>query len=244
MKQNIACKQNKAKSIALGIAIISFGMIYLLYQLNYISKESWELIFNWSFLVVIIGVIQLFSPRTFKFGLLLILIGIAMFIPNVLHINVNSHKIIWPVIVIFIGLLVLYKSIFKRNTKNVTPSYSEIKTITDNENYIEDTAIFGGIKKSIQSDQFKGGSIIAILGGVEIDFSKSKLAPGENIINLTCFLGGVSIKAPAHWNIKIKATTILGGFTDERILIESETDNSSTLIINGLAFLGGGELKK
>ncbi|MGM0498358.1 MAG: hypothetical protein ACQESJ_10600 [Bacteroidota bacterium] len=43
--------------------------------------------------------------------------------------------------------------------------------------------------------------------------------------------------------MKVEVTSILGGFADERILGDSNSDRKGVLIIKGLVIFGGGEIK-
>jgi len=86
--------------------------------------------------------------------------------------------------------------------------------------------------------------VTSIFGGGDLDLSRSHLAPGTNVLEVTCVFGGNTIIVPEDWNIKLELTPILGGFSDSRKLSSNvQTDLSRVLIIKGLAIFGGGELK-
>ena len=55
-------------------------------------------------------------------------------------------------------------------------------------------------------------------------------------------MGGVDLKVPAHWNILIEVSPIMGGVDDKRKLHEV-TDPDSTLVIKGFCLFGGLEIK-
>ena len=109
---------------------------------------------------------------------------------------------------------------------------------------IDHVHIFGGGERIVSSDNFRGGKVTAIFGGSEIDFTRAKLAPGTNELEVTWIFGGGSLIVPSDWNIVIEVTPILGGFSDSRkINPGNPIDMSKTLVIKGVCIFGGGEIK-
>ena len=112
------------------------------------------------------------------------------------------------------------------------------------EGIINDTSIFGGGKRRFDSNQFKGGSIIAIFGGSEIDLLDCKLAPGENVLEVFAMFGGTTLLIPAHWKIKMDLVPVFGGFSDKRRRDAGVvSDDKDFLVIKGTVLFGGGEIK-
>lgn len=114
---------------------------------------------------------------------------------------------------------------------------------TSNEDFIDDVAVFGGGHRVIYTDNFKGGSLTAIFGGSEIDLTKSKLAEGDNVIEVIAIFGGAEIHVPRDWNVVVNATPIFGGFANKIVRDPAQPiDLSRTLVIKGLALFGGIEI--
>lgn len=104
--------------------------------------------------------------------------------------------------------------------------------------------IFSGGERQIVSQNFKGGKISAIFGGIELDLTKASLAPGYSELEIACVFGGATIIVPDDWHISIQVTPILGGFSDSRKLSPGRTvDPAKHLIIKGVVVFGGGEVK-
>ena len=56
--------------------------------------------------------------------------------------------------------------------------------------------------------------------------------------------GGSTFIVPENWNVRVEVTSIFGGFADKRSLAaDTVIDNSRTLVIKGIIFFGGGEVK-
>ena len=106
---------------------------------------------------------------------------------------------------------------------------------------INGSAVFGSFEKKINSKHFKGGSVSALFGGVEIDLRDSELDENGAVIDLSTVFGGTEIRIPATWPLDIRSSTIFGGF-------ENKTDNpvskeGKKLVIKSSTIFGGIEIK-
>ena len=117
-------------------------------------------------------------------------------------------------------------------------------TGTAGDDFIDYVNVFSGGERQIVSQNFKGGKISAVFGGIELDLTKAKLAPGRNILEIAAVFGGATIIVPDSWYVTIEVTPVLGGFNDERKLHPGRTmDTESQLVIKGAVVFGGGEVK-
>jgi hypothetical protein len=81
--------------------------------------------------------------------------------------------------------------------------------------------------------------VVAVLGGVELDFREASLASGVTELHVTACLGGVSIVVPPTLAVEMDGTAVLGGFEhSERAPAEPDPDRP-LLRVYGLACLGG-----
>lgn len=103
--------------------------------------------------------------------------------------------------------------------------------------------MFGGSKRRIANQVFKGGELNNIFGGSELDMTQAILNEGENVLEIHCIFGGVGMVVPADWNVRIDVVSIFGGFSDKRTIIKQGADDSKMLIIKGTCIFGGGEIK-
>jgi hypothetical protein len=109
------------------------------------------------------------------------------------------------------------------------------------EDYIDSTAFFGGVHKKIVSKNFKGGDIVTIMGGTEIDLSQADIT-GTVRLDVVQIMGATKIIVPAHWEVRTDVTAIFAGFEDKR---QQPTVNNpdKILLIDGTSLFGGIELK-
>lgn len=212
-----------------GIILVIFGI--LLFIKNYEPFEYIlpSFIFQWEFIFMIVGFLFFFLSRNKIPGIIFFSIGLFNLIPE-----------LWPLVFVIIGLFILFNDKRKRYSYN----QSNTNPLEKGTNYFEQISIFGGGSKVFTSDNFKGGNIISIFGGSEVNLLGSKLANGENVLETISIFGGTTILVPNDWNIVIDVLPIFGAFNDKRFKNPNDTiDKTKTLIIKGIAIFGGGEVK-
>jgi predicted membrane protein len=106
------------------------------------------------------------------------------------------------------------------------------------EDFVNEVVIFSPLLKSIKSENFKGGKIVAIFGGGEVDLSQVKAA--EKIVNMevVAIFGGVKIIVPKGWRANSQGTAIFGGYNSK----VEPGDGETVLNIKGAAIFGGVEI--
>ena len=231
-------KNNFSSRIFIGLLLIIMGFLYLLSTMSILQVDISDIIFSMPFFVFVIGTVVLINSRNKTFGLLLMFVGGLFLVPKIFPSVHYSSDILFPVLIIAFGVYILlkrplnwafYKDKLKRNIARDT---------------LDEISIFGGGHKSVNSDSFKGGNITAVFGGFEIDLSQSRLAEGENIIDVFLLFGGVTFLVPRDWDVRVSVAPIFGGFSNK---IRREpgvaVDASRSLIIKGVTIFGGGEIK-
>ncbi|MFW6104120.1 MAG: LiaF transmembrane domain-containing protein, partial [Bacteroidota bacterium] len=217
---------------------VLIGIAMIARSLNIFSVEFADDLFSWPMILVVLGIIFLSSKSNDTTGWILLIIGAIFLLPRITGLPYTFSEVFWPVVFIGIGLLILFKSLesFRRRG---TP-----ETSGSSMDFIDEVAILGGNERKINSKSFKGGQITSILGGSQIYLLDARLAPGENVIELFTLFGGSTLIVPNHWYVKVEVTSIFGGFSDKRSLVERhEKEDEGLLIIKGIALFGGGELK-
>ncbi|MFO7573081.1 MAG: LiaF-related protein [Gaiellaceae bacterium] len=97
-------------------------------------------------------------------------------------------------------------------------------------------AIFDGIKLKSRAPAFRGGSMLAWYGGIDVDLTEAQLAPNAHL-KLNALFGGIAIRIPAGWRVESRAKALAGG-VDVRAVGADDSD-APTLMIDGMAVLGG-----
>lgn len=221
--------------VILGIALILAGLALIAKSIDIFPPALEHALFNWPMLLIILGVLFVFTRTNNTTGWILLLIGLVFWIPRVTHFSVNFSQIFLPVVFIAIGVVIVYKSLDNTGKK---------KKEGHDKDYIDDVAILGGNDRRITSHSFRGGKITSVLGGSTVNLSDAEMAQGENVLDMFTLFGGTTIIVPRNWQVKVDVTAILGGFEDKRQYVSDENqENEKILIVRGVAIFGGGEIK-
>ena len=104
--------------------------------------------------------------------------------------------------------------------------------------------LFSGSKQVIVNEQVKGGLLVSIFGGTELNLMKAKLNKRRNIIRIFIWMGGSTILVPDDMYVDTQVISIFGGFENKSKFVKvDETQSSKKLIIRGLVLFGGGSVK-
>lgn len=229
-----------------GIFLLAIGGIALARSFG-VPVPDW--LFSWQMLLIAIGLFIGFK-KGFRDGgwFVPIIIGGA-FLANdyILEGDLRSH--IWPLILITVGALFIFRPRHRhcRGFKKKEGIQSETNTPLSEENYTQDDIIdnvniFSGTKKVILSKNFKGGDIVNIFGGSEIDLTQADITTPA-ILEVTAIFGGATLIVPSNWAIKSEAVTIFGGIGDKRKIVPSTESPTKTLVLKGTMIFGGMEIK-
>jgi len=96
-------------------------------------------------------------------------------------------------------------------------------------------AVWTGIDLTSRSQAFRGGSVLAILGGVSLDLREATLAP-DATLSVHALLGGVAIRVPEHWRVESRVHALVGGLA---VPAQPADEQAPTLALDGIAVLGG-----
>jgi len=223
-----------APRLILGIGIILMGTLFLLGNMDLIDPQ--EYFHFWPAFLILIGIAYIIQCRHgsgLVWGIVLIFIGTAMLLHR-LHFIYFSVWSYWPVLLIIFGIMMIMKASTRwRNTKVSTFG------ATDANSYIKAIAIMGGFRRSNSSQEFKGGELTAIMGGLEIDLRDASIK-GEAVIDIFTMMGGVEMRVPDDWVVVIEGFPFMGGYEDKT---RPPKVSAKRLVIKGVAFMGGVEIK-
>jgi hypothetical protein len=114
----------------------------------------------------------------------------------------------------------------------------------DQDDSLDSVTIFGGIKKNIFSKNFRGGEIVTIFGGTELNFTQADM-PNRIELEITQIFGGAKLIVPPHWKIQSEdIVSIFGGIEDKRPpMPNTNYDQNKVLILKGTNIFGGIDIK-
>ena len=210
-------------------------------------------IFSWKTFLIALG---LFIG--FKHGfrgpawLILILVGSAFLLRDI-YPELGIRQYIWPLMLIVVGAFIIIrprrkfweeKYQFEKKTndmQNNTTIMGDEETWSKDD-FVSSTSIFSGDKKNILSKDFKGGDIINIFGGTELNLSQADIK-GKVSLEITTIFGGTKLIVPANWDVKSEAVTIFGGLEDKRPASPMAESKDKLLVLKGTVLFGGIEIK-
>ena len=109
--------------------------------------------------------------------------------------------------------------------------------------YIERNYVFGGAREKLDMNDFRGGEINCVFGGLELDLTDAKLAEGVHYLEINNVFGGMVLYVPVDWKIEIRQTRFFGNFVDSRPKPNFTVDEKCVLLLEVNAVFGGGEIK-
>ncbi|GMT46144.1 MAG: hypothetical protein IEMM0006_1976 [bacterium] len=224
--------------LVIGGLLIFVGAILMLSNFDFFDINIGYFLFSWKSILIYIGLVMLASRTNKRPAYILIGIGVFFWLPDIFGYSVRFKDVLWPMILIGLGLLLIYRQRSPGHSHYDTGSNS----VEDNSGYLNDVSIFGGGIKIIQSKNFKGGNITAIMGGSEFDLRHVTFASRVAVIDVFTLFGGTKIIVPENWTIQSDALSILGGFSDKRAVSMSSSEDN-VLVIKGIVMLGGIEVK-
>ncbi len=234
-------QQQTDRRVWFGVIMVAIGGFWLLDNLDIIPYYIPHYLISWKTFLIALGAFFIFAKDKREPGLIMIIIGGVFLLQdlNVLRVRDIWH-LIWPIAIIAIGISLILRRGGHLTSRKHDPNDPNSSTI----DFIDDTAIFGGGERKIDSQNFKGGKITAMFGGSDIDFRNSVLAEGNNNIDLFVMFGGTDIKVPPDWTIEVDVFSIFGGFSDSRSsAVKVVPDKTRVLRIKGFVMFGGGEIK-
>ena len=210
-------------------------------------------LFSWQMLLIAIGVFTGFKKKFNDGGWFVpIIVGVAFLVNDYVMLG-DLRKHIWPLVLIVIGAVFILRPKKKRPVVydpagETTPSQSVSQGITGDEpslvtdDYIESTCIFSGNKRIILSKSFRGGELVNIFGGCEVDLTQADMTTPA-VLDVTAIFGGATLVVPSNWAIQSEAVTIFGGISDRRKMPVLNEGPKKTLILKGTMIFGGMEIK-
>ena len=229
-------EQNRNRTIGFALLLILAGFGILIHQLRPLPPAIDDVLISWQMLLILVGIYNLYYTQSRVAGYILIAIGGFFLLPELFDLPSHFGRNFWPLIIILVGILVLFRARKHR---------SEQLEVGNNNEMIDEVNIFSGSEKRIAIRNFRGGRITSIFGGSEIDLTGCELSPGPNVIEVFYLFGGSSITVPVNWKVHNRVTSILGGFSEKdggTGIKEGETGDELT--IRGMVIFGGGEIKR
>jgi predicted membrane protein len=141
----------------------------------------------------------------------------------------------WPVILIAAGVAMIAGRL-------AIPNIPRAGSGPGGPDTVNATTMFGGVERKVTTNSFKGGTVTATFGGVELDFRAADIEGEEAVLYLEAIFGGIEIIIPERWVAVHEGQSIFGGYSDETRPPLPDVPGAppkKRLILRGQAVFGG-----
>ena len=208
----------------MGLAFVAVGLMLLLHTTGVADLGS---VIRWApSLFILLGIVMMVARRFRRIFAPAIIIAIAAVVQLV--VLGFDAAVIWPVLLIMVGVAILLGRGWKRKSRDVRPD-----TADDDLNL---STIMGSTYRRVSADDLNSGEFTTVMGESKLDLrdvSQSDL-PAE--ICVTCVMGEVNLRVPAGWSVKINNSTVMGESKDERR--SSPNTAAADLTVTGTVVMG------
>lgn len=154
-------------------------------------------------------------------GIIFIAAGIIFLLQNYGYIDAwDVVKTYWPLILVVIGLKILWDVKQSGSAKfigepskrewNRSKSGQSAYRSTITADFLSESNIMGDVKVTVESENFRGGSVNTVFGDTRLDLSKINVADGEHSLRISGVFGDVKIDTPQNLPIRVSGNTLAG----------------------------------
>ncbi len=221
----MSCKNDGISSALMsGGLLVVVGILLLLNQMGVI--HHW---FNfWALVFFFVGLLNIVQGGRNPWGFVLMSAGVALELNQLGYLRIRLETY-WPVFVIVAGLIMVWRA-YRKPVESAGDFSSQLNVF----------AIWGGGEYRIRSKNFRGGDLVAFMGGFDIDLRDADIEGSEATITVNAFMGGGVIRVPETWAVSMRVAAFMGGHS---LKAREGAQPTKSLIVKGMAIMGGVEVR-
>jgi predicted membrane protein len=221
----MSCKNDGISSALMsGGLLIVVGILLLLNQMGVI--HHW---FNfWALVFFFVGLLNIVQGGRNPWGFVLMAVGVALELDTLGYLRIRFETY-WPVFVIAAGLVMVWRA-YQKPQESAGDFSSQLNVF----------AIWGGGEYRIRSKNFRGGDLVAFMGGFDIDLRDADSEGTDATITVNAFMGGGVIRVPETWAVSMRVAAFMGGHS---LKAREGAQPTKNLIVKGMAIMGGVEVR-
>jgi hypothetical protein len=212
--------------LTFGAWLALLGIVFTLDNLGLVRAH--DVLRYWPVLLVALGAGLLVTARTpaeIAGGAVWAIVGGALLLDR-LHLLPVRVWAFWPLALVAAGVGLVMRAVRPRSTAG------------DESSTLHAFAMMSGVTRKSVSIGFEGGSLTAIMGGVEVDLRGARMVRQQAVVDCFAFWGGLDIKVPPGWTVHSRVWPVMGGFEDKTTPPAPE-DATGELVITGFVVMGG-----
>jgi hypothetical protein len=221
--------------LVLGVVALVAGVLLLAGNLGYPAAS--HLLGYWPAALVVLGVAKLARARGLAGaigGAIWLAVGTWLVATNLGVVRITlweAARTYWPLLLVGLGLSIVRQTLRRAGDGEPLDRRSELRVV----------ALLGGNKGSNGSQAFRGGELTAILGGVELDLTQSRIAAGPAVMDVFTMWGGLELRVPEGWIVENRMVVALGGYEDRTRPVGDP--DAPRLVLRGTTVMGGVEVR-
>lgn len=210
----------------LGVLVVAVGVAALLDELDVVEVSLGDLVSTWWPLAVIgVGVAALATvPRAWVGPAAILTVGVLLQLGELGLLDVSLWGLLWPIAIILVGISLI--------TRLGPPGTDDA--------VVSCAVIWWGAERRSTSRAFRGGSLTAVMGGIDLDLRQADIVGRAEIAVFTLW-GGVEIKVPPTWRVTVTGLPVLGGW--ENKTTSPPDPDAPELVVHVTAIMGGTEVR-
>ncbi len=235
--------------LIVGLFIIGVGLVALLDNARLFDGS--QLRPYWPLVLVALGVARLFSWRGVISSIALIGVGLVLTAQNLGYVTLHWRDW-WPMLLIIWGAAMLFRggrwregrlqrrkmrraARWQRRYGTGSAMLQDGSPVVDNNDRVIVSATLSNSVISNASQDFQGGELSAVLGGIELDLRDAAIR-SEAVMLVKVVMGGIELKVPRTWAVTVRAEHVMAGVDDRSV---PPVTPSGRLFIDGEIVMGG-----
>lgn len=223
--------------LAVGLAVTALGVAFTLDNLHIVDvSRFWDLLATyWPLVLVAVGISYISRAQTwagYLGGLVWMLAGAWLLGESLGFIDVSLWAL-WPLALVAFGGWILMNGLIPGR-----PGTNTAGAATDT---VGAVAVMSGVTRRSVSQDFRGGDVVAFMGGASIDLRGAQIASGEARLEVFAMWGGIDVFVPEGWLVDNRAFPLMGGVDDHTE--RPTTGDAPRLVIRGFILMGGMDIK-
>jgi predicted membrane protein len=238
------------------VVLIAIGLLFFLDNLGIVPslRPYWPLTLS------AVGILMLtrWSSCSFVWALTLILAGVLVTAGNLGYIHANFGNI-WPIWLIAAGASML----FKRGgnwigpfaapwsgsgpERHFGPGFGPMERLRRkfSGNIQQENAIFAGVNRRIDSQNFEGADLNCTFGELKVDLRGAAISTPNRqaTIRVNAAFGAIKLRVPETWRVVVHGDAVFGAYEDKTVPPRPTPGiDPPTVTIIGNSVFGGVEI--
>ena len=215
--------------VLFGTWLAAVGILFTLDNVGILDADDW--LRFWPVLLVALGaglLISASTPGELTWGIVWMVLGGGLLLERLDILPVAIWDF-WPLALVVVGFLLVLRGVRPRPAAAAG---------TDESSTVHAFAMMSGVNRKVASLGFEGGSLTAVMGGIEVDLRNARMVRDQAAIDCFAMWAGIEITVPPGWTVVPRVWPLMGGFEDKTTPPAPE-DSTGELVVTGWAIMGG-----